>query len=172
MKNITLILIIALAMTAALLPANSPAQQGQSAEVLLGAALHQQEVEGNLEEAMQLIEEEPYVLMRLTASTVIHHELGNMAESDAALQTLIEEHRQVAGSYIALAYAIRGETDKVFEWLRKSVEIQGPQILMNNWYAPEFEFLHHDPRWEELLASAGLSKQQLGEIELKVNLPE
>ena len=57
MKNITLILIIALAMAAALLPANASTQQNESAEVLLGAALHQQEVEGNLEAAIKTYQE-------------------------------------------------------------------------------------------------------------------
>ena len=57
MKISTLILIIALAMAAALLPANSPAQQNESAEVLLGAALHQEEVEGNLEAAIKTYQE-------------------------------------------------------------------------------------------------------------------
>jgi len=53
MKISTLILIIALAMAAALLSANASAQQNESAEVLLGAALHQEEVEGNLEAAIK-----------------------------------------------------------------------------------------------------------------------
>lgn len=53
MKNSTLILIIALAMAAASLPANARTQQSDLADVLLGAALHQEEVEGNLEEAIK-----------------------------------------------------------------------------------------------------------------------
>jgi len=53
MKSKTLILIIALAMAGALLPAKLPAQQSESPEVLLGAALHQEEVEGNLEAAIK-----------------------------------------------------------------------------------------------------------------------
>jgi len=57
MKNIALILYISLAMTAALLPVDSPAQQTESAEVLLGTALHQQEVEGNLEAAIETYQE-------------------------------------------------------------------------------------------------------------------
>lgn len=128
--------------------------------------------EGNLDAAMKLIAEEPYELWQLTAYSILHHGPGNMAESNAALQTLIEEHHQIAGSAIALVYATRGETDKTLEWLQKAVESEGPRILTNNWYVPEFEILHGDPRWEEMLTSAGRSKQQLATIEFEFKLPE
>ena len=36
----------------------------------------------------------------------------------------------------------------------------------------EFEILHGDPRWEKILTSAGLSKQQLAVIEFEFTLPE
>jgi Tol biopolymer transport system component len=53
MKNVTFILIITVALAGALLLANPPKQQSRSADVLLGAALHQEEVEGNLEAAIE-----------------------------------------------------------------------------------------------------------------------
>jgi Tol biopolymer transport system component len=53
MKNITFIVAVTLALAVALLPANPLTQQSRSAEVLLGAALHQEEVEGNLEGAIK-----------------------------------------------------------------------------------------------------------------------
>jgi Tol biopolymer transport system component len=53
MKNVTFILIITVALAGALLLANMPTQQSRSADVLLGAALHQEEVEGNLEAAIE-----------------------------------------------------------------------------------------------------------------------
>lgn len=53
MKNVTFILIITVALAGALLLANPPTQQSRSADVLLGAALHQEEVEGNLEAAIE-----------------------------------------------------------------------------------------------------------------------
>ena len=36
----------------------------------------------------------------------------------------------------------------------------------------EFEILHGDPRWEKILTSAGLSKQQLAVIEFEFTLSE
>ncbi len=53
MKNITFFFIITMALAGALLLANTPTQQSRSADVLLGAALHQEEVEGNLEAAIE-----------------------------------------------------------------------------------------------------------------------
>ena len=58
--------------------------------------------------------------------------------------TRIEEYPQLS-TLIALTYAMRDETDKAFEWLRKAVELEGPLALMNTWYAPEFEVLYADP---------------------------
>jgi len=121
---------------------------------------------------MDLIANEPYEPVRLTATASVQHQLGNAMESDAALNTLIEKYHQKSGNLIALVYAIRGEAGKAFEWLQKSVETEGPGALYETWYEPEFKILDDDPRWEELLSSAGLSKQQLAEIDFEFKLPE
>lgn len=52
MKSIRILWFLAIAAAGVLLPAMPALQQGKSAEVLLGAALHQEEVEGNLEAAI------------------------------------------------------------------------------------------------------------------------
>jgi Tol biopolymer transport system component len=52
MKNMPCFVVCA-ALAGSLLAANPPAQQTRSAEALLGAALHQEEVEGNLEAAIE-----------------------------------------------------------------------------------------------------------------------
>jgi Tol biopolymer transport system component len=54
MKKSSLLSLIALALAVSLLPAGQTAQKSQSADVLLGAALHQEEVEGNLEAAIAI----------------------------------------------------------------------------------------------------------------------
>jgi adenylate cyclase len=149
-----------------LLSPNRPLAQGS-----LARALYRKGDKLDLEEAKNLIEAEPVEPMRLTASAVFHYRLGNSAESDAALDTLIEDYPQLS-TLIALTYAARDETDKAIEWLRKAVELEGPLALMNTWYAPEFEVLHADPRWEKILTSAGLSEQQLAAIKFEFKLPE
>jgi tetratricopeptide (TPR) repeat protein len=126
----------------------------------------------NLEEVWDLIAEEPREPLRLIATASTHYKLGNTAEADTALETLIEKYSRKTGSLIALAYAIRGETDNALKWLQQAVEFEGPQALMNSWYAAEFEILHGDPRWEKMLTNAGFSKQQLAAIDFKFTLPE
>lgn len=53
MKKSIFFPLIALALSIFLLPPDTAAQKSQSADVLLGAALHQEEVEGNLEAAIE-----------------------------------------------------------------------------------------------------------------------
>lgn len=124
--------------------------------------------QGDLETALLLAEEEPFVLMRLTARAIIHHALGNLLESKAALDTMIGEYQQVAGIYISLVYVVRGDAERALEWMEKGAETEGPEILATNWYAPEFKVLYGDPRWEKLLTRAGVSQQQLAEIEFDI----
>jgi len=54
MKKASFLSLVALVLAVSLLPADQTAQKSQSAEVLLGAALHQEEVEGNLEAAIKI----------------------------------------------------------------------------------------------------------------------
>jgi Tol biopolymer transport system component len=53
MKKSIIFPLMALALSIVLSPPNTAAQKSQSADVLLGAALHQEEVEGNLEAAIE-----------------------------------------------------------------------------------------------------------------------
>ncbi len=143
----------------------------RTARGALARTLYHKGDQDDFEEIMNLIEAEPFEPIRLTASAAFHYSVGNPAESDAALDTLIEEYPQ-ASTLIALAYAMRDETDKALEWLQKAVESEGPQALMHSWYEPEFGILHGDPRWEKILTSAGLSQQQLAAIKFEFTLPE
>ena len=53
MKNFRLLFVITVTLVGGLLASNRPTQQNRSAEVLLGTALHQEEVEGKLEAAIE-----------------------------------------------------------------------------------------------------------------------
>jgi Tol biopolymer transport system component len=57
MKKSTCLAVITLALAIVLPSAEKAAQQSQSADVLLGAALHQEEVEGNFEAAIKIYQE-------------------------------------------------------------------------------------------------------------------
>jgi TolB-like protein/Tfp pilus assembly protein PilF len=129
-------------------------------------------LKGDSEEALAVMEDEPHIRLRLAGDAIAHYDLGNTAESEAALKILIEDHAQAASALIALVYAFRGDMDIAFEWLQKAVEIHGPRVLLNARYSRELENLRRDPRWEEMLTNAGLSKQQLSTIEFEFKLPE
>ena len=139
---------------------------------VLVRAMGKKEGLDHIEEAWSLIAEEPYEPLRLIATASLHKWLGNMAEADIALETLIEKYSGKTNNLIALAYAIRGDIDKTLEWIEQTVEIEGPQALMTTWYAPEYEILDGDPRWKKLLTSVGLSQQQLAAIDFEFTLPE
>jgi TolB-like protein/cytochrome c-type biogenesis protein CcmH/NrfG len=77
---------------------------------------------------------------------------GNTTEADEALAHVIENSHPYP---IALVYGFRGEIDKTFEWLDKSLE-EGSYYP--TWILTEtaFRSIHADPRWEELLEKLGL----------------
>jgi len=126
----------------------------------------------NLEELRDLIANEPLEPLRLVATASTHYMLGNVAESDSALDAMIEKYSGKTDKLIALVYAIRGEPDETIKWLQRAVETEGPQTLVPSWYSPSLSILHGDPRWEKLLADAGLSEQQLAAIDFDFKLPE
>jgi adenylate cyclase len=145
----------------------SPDRLGTSA--MLGRVLLAQ---GRHEEAMAAVEQEPLVFLRLAGLAIANFDIGNIAESDAALATLKEGYADVAGIMVAIVHATRGELDPAFEWLRKAVDAEGPRSLMNLKFAPELTELRADPRWRALLADHGISQDQLAAIEFEVNLPD
>jgi len=81
--------------------------------------------------------------------------LGNQAESDLALNTLIADAADNAAYQIAEVYAFRGEVDLAFEWLDHSYDIRDSGLAFTVG-DPAFQSLHKDPRWEQLLEKLGL----------------
>jgi len=135
MKNSTLILIIALAMAAALLPANASAQQNESAEVLLGAALHQEEVEGNLEEAIK------------TYQKVLAEHPDNRSIAARALL-------QIGGCYEKLG---KDEARKAYERLLRDYDDQFEQATLARSRLAALEDVIHKPIFRKIRIPTGLS---------------
>ena len=108
MKNITFF-IITMALAGALLLANPPTQQSRSADVLLGAALHQEEVEGNLEAAIETYKKilaeypdnRPLAAKALLQMGQCYEKLGK-TEARKAYQRLIDNYSDQQ-SEVALA---------------------------------------------------------------------
>jgi Flp pilus assembly protein TadD len=79
----------------------------------------------------------------------LHHD-EQYDEAIAAFQKSIEEgYREEASTYnIACGYALKGDKDRAFEWLRKANEVGFPvaKYLTDD----DLDSLHSDPRWAAL----------------------
>ncbi len=112
--------------------------------------------QGRTEEALSLAGAESHDVFRNLASAMIHHALGHAADSEAALQALIDGFGWTAAYQIAEAYAYRDEVDKAFEWLERAYAQRDPgttytatDVILRS--------LHSDPRWQPFLRRMGLA---------------
>jgi tetratricopeptide (TPR) repeat protein len=99
MKKASSIWLGGLVLAVTLLSAGQTAQKSQSAEVLLGAALHQEEVEGNLEEAIKIYQklladfpgDRPLAAQAHFRIGMCYEKLGRR-EAQKAYQTVIQDY--------------------------------------------------------------------------------
>lgn len=131
------------------------------------ALLLKDEPEAALVEIMQ----EPMEGYQLIGQAMAYHALGQTAEADRALESLIEKYERDAPYNIAYIYAFRGEADTAFTWLDKAVQYKDPG-LQNVGVNILFANLHDDPRWLPFLERFGKSPRKLASIEFNVKLPE
>ena len=80
--------------------------------------------------AMREAQLEPAGLFRDTAVALAYQAAGDREQADAALQQILEKHSANAPLSIAIAYACRGEADKVFEWLERSYAVREPRLIV------------------------------------------
>jgi TolB-like protein len=113
-------------------------------------------LQGRAEEGLAIAQAESHDVFRNLAFTMIHHALGHPAESDAALQALIDGFGWTAAYQVAEAHAYRHEVDKAFEWLERAYAQRDPgatytasDVLLRP--------LHGDPRWQPFLQRMGLA---------------
>ncbi len=114
-------------------------------------AIQRGDGEAALREA-QLEPDEGYRRFELALAQYVH---GDRQAADAALADLIANGRGQLDYQIADVYALRGETDKAFEWLQISFDSHdtGTLALLVD---PLLRSLHDDPRYKSLLAKLGL----------------
>lgn len=110
---------------------------------------------GDLTAALAEMEQEHHFVYRSTFYAMLHHSLGNKNESREALDELIENRANDAAYQIAEVYGHRGEIDKAFEWLEKSLSIRDSG-LASTLGDPAFRTLRTDPRWQAFLKKMGL----------------
>ena len=92
------------------------------------------------------------------------------AESNAALDALINNFEKDAAYNIAYVLAYRGEADRAFEWLEKALEHKDPGLI-DVQTDQLFANIHDDPRWLPFLERIGRAPEQLAAIEFEVELP-
>ncbi|HTS20382.1 MAG TPA: adenylate/guanylate cyclase domain-containing protein [Casimicrobiaceae bacterium] len=110
-----------------------------------------------VDELLPLAQRESHGVFRNLALAMLHHALGNAAESDAALQVIIDEFGWTAAYQVAEVYAYRHEMDKAFEWLDRAYAQRDPGVVVSG-ADRIFEPLHGDPRWVEFLRRMNLAE--------------
>ncbi len=113
--------------------------------------------EGRDEEALAEAMREPSEANRLCALAVLHHTAGRGRDSDEALRELTENHGETDAVRIAEAHAMRGETDRAFEWLERAYVEREPvlnEVQCQTTLLP----LYSDPRWNAFLEKMGFGQ--------------
>ena len=95
-------------------------------------------------------------MFRLLALANVYHAQGRHAESDAALEELIETYTDTAALQIAEAFAYRGERDQAFAWLERACAQRDVGMSMVR-VLPNLRGLHGDSRWGPFLENVGLA---------------
>jgi TolB-like protein/Tfp pilus assembly protein PilF len=113
-------------------------------------------LQGRGQEALALAAAESHGVFRNVAFAMIQHNLSHPAESESALQTLINEFGWTAAYQVAEVYAYRGELEKAFEWLERAYIQRDPGVMYS---ATDVLLrpLHGDPRWQPFLRRLGLA---------------
>jgi len=83
---------------------------------------------------------------RLSLLAMAHHDLGRAAESQRALDALIAKAPAEMVAYdVASVYAWRGDRDRAFDWLERSLAHRETELSEVPW-DPLLRKLRDDPR--------------------------
>jgi TolB-like protein len=110
---------------------------------------------GDSETALREAQLEPDDGFRPFELALAHYVRGDLKAADAALADLVANSRNGLAYQIAQVYAVRGETDKAFEWLQISFDNHDGGTLSLG-VDPLLRSLRDDPRYKNLLAKLGL----------------
>ena len=106
--------------------------------------------------ALAEMQQEQSAFWRLTGLAVVHHALGNAADSDAALRGLMQQDLGGAAYQLVQVHAYRGEMDLAFQWLDRAAATHDSGLVFTR-ADPLLANLHADPRWDRFLSRAGLA---------------
>jgi tetratricopeptide (TPR) repeat protein len=114
-------------------------------------------LQGNYDKGLVVLDKAKLLTFREGHLGYGHAISGNKKEAHELLDGLNDNSRpkHIIAYQIALIYCGLGERDYAFDWLEKAYEQHGPQLVWLK-VTPEFEPLHSDPRWDNLLIRMGL----------------
>ena len=126
---------------------DSPWSHNFLAQIYLG--------QGEIEKAMQEIEQDTDPFWRLHIESMIVYASGNTEKEDKLLKKLVDDWGHDSWPNIAIVYAYRNDVDEAFDWLEQSYDVKDPSLfsLLNT---PAFKNLHGDPRWNAFINKLGL----------------
>ncbi len=110
---------------------------------------------GQFVTALATTQREPNEDYRLRGLALVYSALQRRGESDAALNALQEKFASSDAYGIAEVRAYRGEPDDAMRWLERAYRQHDPQMLYVT-ADPLLQNLHHDQRFQALLARMGL----------------
>jgi Tfp pilus assembly protein PilF len=113
-------------------------------------------MQGRPEEANTAYRKELLEYARLLGSALAYHALGRAADSDTALNALVEQYGDSCAYQIVEILAFRGDIEGAFEWLERAYAQRDHglhavlhSVFLNN--------LRGDPRWRVFLSKLGLA---------------
>jgi len=113
--------------------------------------------QGRLDESLEAAKREINGVFRLLALANVYQAQGRHAESEAALEELIETYKDAAALQIAEAFGYRGERNQAFAWLDRACAQRDAGMSMVR-ALPTLRGLHGDARWEQFLEKVGLAE--------------
>jgi TolB-like protein len=108
----------------------------------------------DLAAALAEMQLEQSAFWRLVGLALVHHALGNAAESDAALGEFARMDLSGAAYQFVQVHAYRGETDLAFEWLDRAAATHDSGLAFTR-VDPLLDSLRTDPRWGRFLSRNG-----------------
>ena len=110
---------------------------------------------GNPEAALREAQLESGAIYRNLGIALAYTALGDRAAADEALATMIRDHGDDNPFRVALIYAVRGEADKVFEWLDRAYTAHDPRVI-NTTSEDLLKPYRGDPRFVAFCEKVGL----------------
>jgi len=112
--------------------------------------------EAKPQQALMEVQQQSRGAGRYVGEALIYMALGRTQESDGALRMLVKNYPKEAAYQIAEVYAVRGETDRAFEWLERARTQRdaGLSAIMGD---PLLKNLHDDPRYAAFLKKMRLT---------------